>query len=251
MTSMTNAWTLAFVALSVFTAGVMRGFSGFGAALFAVPALSMVFPPASVAPVVMGLQVLSGLQTMRGDLPHILWRCAIPLALASVATAMIGAHLLVSTDPTAVRLAMGVIVLATVALLMSGWRFARVPGLVPTALVGACSGLLNGFAAMGGPPLVAYFLGGPFEALAVRATMTMIFTAQSAMSLASIAFMGDLSWHTLLYVAITYPAQAAGIVLGQRLFRKVGGAYYRRVCIIALGVLAVLLIARSAWTLLD
>jgi hypothetical protein len=247
---MSQAWTWIFIGLAMFGSGVMRGFSGFGAALFAVPAMSMAFPPAFVAPVVMGLQVLAGAQTLRGDWAQILWRCGLPLAISSVAATFIGARLLVDTDPHAVRLAIGLIVLATVGLLLTGWRFARMPGSAPTVLVGACSGLLNGFSAMGGPPLVVYFLSGPFAIAASRATMNLIFTVQSTGSMISIAALGGLTRDILVATALAYPAQAAGIAVGHRLFLKVGNAYYRRVCILALGILSVLLIIRSVWSML-
>ncbi|EGI76434.1 sulfite exporter TauE/SafE family protein [Hylemonella gracilis] len=246
-----SVWTLAFVGLAIFAAGVMRGFSGFGAALFATPALSLVFPPAAIAPVMMGLQVFSGLQTLRTDWPHILWRRVGPLLACSVLVAPFGAWLLVGVPADAGRLAIGVIVLATALLLLSGWRAARAPGPVATALAGGGSGLLNGFSAMGGPPLVAYFLSGHFAASAARASMTFVFLGQNIVSLATIFALDGVPARFLPHLALALPAQVAGILLGQRLFERYGQAHYRRVCILVLGAVALLLIARAAWQLLS
>ncbi|HEY0296984.1 MAG TPA: sulfite exporter TauE/SafE family protein [Bordetella sp.] len=245
-----HPWTLAFAGLAILASGTMRGFSGFGAALFGMPALSMVFAPALAAPIMTGLQILSSLQTVRHDRPHILWRQAIILSLVSSLAALAGARLLVAVDPSTSRLVMGCIVLATVVFLASGWRYSGQPRLGLTLSVGACSGLGNGFAAMGGPPLIAYFLGGPFSALAARATMTVIFAVQSTVSLLTLAALGSVSMRTLLYMAATYPLQAAGILLGQRLFLRHGDTHYRRVCVLILALLALLLIGRSAWSML-
>ncbi|WP_019936992.1 sulfite exporter TauE/SafE family protein [Bordetella sp. FB-8] len=242
-----HPWALAFAGLAMLAAGTMRGFSGFGAAMLGMPALSMVFPPALAAPIMTSIQVLSSLQTARADRPHILWRQALILAAASGLAALVGARLLVVTTPCVSRLIMGCIVLAAVAVLASGWRYRSQPRLGLTLSAGAFSGLGNGFAAIGGPPLVAYFLGGPFSPLNARATMTIVFAAQSAVSLLTLAAMGKVSLHTLLFVLIAYPLQAAGIVLGRRLFLRHGDSHYRRVCILILALMALLLIARSAW----
>ena len=242
-----HPWALAFAGLAMLAAGTMRGFSGFGLAMLGMPALSMAFPPALAAPIMTGMQVLSTLQTVRADRPHILWRQALVLAAVSGLAALVGARLLVAADPSVSRLIMGCIVLAAVVILASGWRYHHPPRLGLTLSVGACSGLGNGFAAIGGPPLVAYFLGGPFSPLSARATMTVIFGVQSAVSLLTLSAMGNVSVHTLLFVLIAYPLQAVGIVLGRRLFLRHGDSHYRRVCILILALMALLLIARSAW----
>ncbi len=245
-----HPWALAFAGLAMLAAGMMRGFSGFGAAMLGMPALSMVFPPALAAPIMTSIQVLSSLQTAGEDRPHILWRQALILGAASGLAALAGARLLVVANPSVSRLIMGCIVLAAVVVLASGWRYHRQPRLGLTLSTGVCSGLGNGFAAIGGPPLVAYFLGGPFSPLNARATMTIVFALQSAVSLLTLAAMGKVSLHTLLFVLIAYPLQAVGIVLGRRLFLRHGDSHYRRVCIVILALMALLLIARSAWDML-
>lgn len=245
-----HPWTLAFAGVAMLASGMMRGFSGFGLAMLGMPALSMVFPPALAAPIMTGMQVLSSLQTVGADRPHVLWRQALILASVSGLAALVGARLLVAASPSVSRLAMGCIVLAAVAVLASGWRYRGQPRLGLTLSAGTFSGLGNGFAAIGGPPLVAYFLGGPFSPLNARATMTIIFGAQSAVSLLALAAMGNVSVHTLLFMLVAYPLQAAGIVLGRRLFLRHGDSHYRRVCILILALMALLLIARSAWDML-
>lgn len=245
-----HPWTLAFAGLAMLASGAMRGFSGFGSAMLGMPALSLVFPPALAAPIMTSMQVLSSLQTVGPDRPHVLWRQALVLAAISGVAALVGAQLLVAANPSVSRLIMGCIVLAAVVILASGWRYHHQPRFGLTLSTGICSGLGNGFSAIGGPPLVAYFLGGPFSALNARATMTVIFGVQSAVSLLTLAAMGNVSSHTLLYVLIAYPLQAAGIVLGRRIFLRHGDSHYRRVCIVILALLALLLIVRSAWDML-
>src|ERR1700680_1749426 len=55
----------------IFAAALLRGFTGYGFGLAAVPLLSLVLPPAKVVPFVVMLQVIAGV----GGLRHAWWLC--------------------------------------------------------------------------------------------------------------------------------------------------------------------------------
>lgn len=230
---------------SVLFSGVLRGFTGFGSALFSVPILSLMFSPAQAVPVVMGLQVLSGLQTLHTDWPQIDGKSALPLCLAGSAASVAGVGLLVNLSPDVVRIAIGCIILVAVGLLVLGWRFSKVPGLFTTSAVGAASGVLNGFSAMGGPPLIVYFLGGPFSPHAARATMTCVFMVQGAVSLASVAWLGGVSQSTLLSTAALFPLLAVGTIIGSWAFKIASARVYRATAIVTLTSLALVLLMHT------
>lgn len=231
--------------LAILLSGVLRGFTGFGSALFSVPVLSLMFSPAEAAPVVMGLQVLSGLQTLRRDSSYVDIKSALPLCITGAAFSVVGAALLVSLSPHIVKMAMGCIVLIAVVFLIVGWRFSKIPGLLATSAVGAMSGVLNGFSAMGGPPLIVFFLGGPFSPHAARATMTFIFMVQGGVSLATVAWLGDVRATTLLLTCALFPVLALGTWLGSQAFNVATPRIYRGVAITTLTILALFLMGNA------
>ena len=57
--------TLFVAVFGVFAAAVLRGFTGFGFGLAAVPLLSLALPPAKVVPFVVVLQVIVGVGGVR------------------------------------------------------------------------------------------------------------------------------------------------------------------------------------------
>ena len=57
--------TLLIAMFGVFAASVLRGFTGFGFGLAAVPLLSLALPPAKVVPFVVVLQVIVGVAGLR------------------------------------------------------------------------------------------------------------------------------------------------------------------------------------------
>ena len=57
--------TLLIAVFGVFAAALLRGFTGFGFGLAAVPLLSLALPPAKVVPFVVTLQVINGVSGLR------------------------------------------------------------------------------------------------------------------------------------------------------------------------------------------
>jgi hypothetical protein len=67
---------LAFVLLSAFCAALLRGFTGFGFAIAAVPLLSLGLPPARVVPLAVLMQLLASLLDLRAAARITDWRSA-------------------------------------------------------------------------------------------------------------------------------------------------------------------------------
>ena len=61
--------TLLIAVYSILTAALLRGFTGFGFGLAAVPLLSLALPPAKVVPLVVVLQVIVGVAGLRQAAP--------------------------------------------------------------------------------------------------------------------------------------------------------------------------------------
>ncbi len=176
-------------------------------------------------------------------------RSAVQLSLPGVVTSLAGIGLLVSLPEPTLRLCMGLIVLGAVVVLASGWRFERRPGPLLTFGVGAVSGLLNGFSAMSGPPLVLYFLGGPFSPATARASMTSIFMVQGFVSLFGLLLVGALNWQALLVTVLLYPVLAFGTWLGTAAFYRASTKAYRQVAVGTLAILAAVLMLQAVRSL--
>ncbi len=245
--SLPSVSSLFILLISVLCSGVLRGFTGFGSALFAVPILSLFMAPLEAASVVMGFQVLSGLQTLSSDWEYIDTKSIIPLCLAGSLASILGSILLVNMSPQAAKLIMGVIILIAVFCLTAGWRFKKSPDSFIIASVGTLSGLLNGFSAMGGAPLIVYFLSGPYTPQTARATMTCIFMLQGAVSLASVVYQGATTLHTFILIIAMFPFLAIGTGLGTWAFRVAPPFVYRWVAIATLSLLAIGIIIQTSY----
>src|SRR3546814_12053521 len=83
--------------------------------------------------------------------------------------------LLVAVDPQAMRWAISLSILLAVGVLASGWRLKRALSTAGTAAVGGLSGLAGGAAALYGPPLILFWLGGPAGAAPGRDNLYALF----------------------------------------------------------------------------
>ena len=239
----------ALMGLTVLGSGFLRGFTGFGFAVFSVPILSVFIPPTTAVPILMGLQVVSGLQTIRGDRQHIAWHSAGPLLAAALITTGLGAFLLAWLSAAALQLAIGLAGLLAVAALSVGKTLPNRPGIGVALGVGAVSGLLNGMSAMGGPPLVVYFLGYAFPPAAARSTMTFLFMVMGGLSLFLFSRLQTVSPDVWVAIPCLFPFLAAGTALGSWRFRRSTDRSYRTVAMAVLVLVGVLSMANGARSL--
>lgn len=226
-------------------AGILRGFTGFGFALAAVPAMTLVAAPDEVVPCVMLLQVVAGAQLLPRTWHDVDWGAVRPLLVAALVATPLGTWLLADLPADPMRALIGATVLAAVLLLGSGLQLAREPSLAARLGIGFVSGLLNGSTAMAGPPVIVYFLATRRTATASRASLLMYFFVLSVAGTASVVVAGLVSGRTLLLAALMFPALTLGNALGDRWFARSSGELYRRTALGVLAALAVLAIARA------
>ena len=94
-----------FITISgVFLAAVLRGFTGFGFGLAAVPLLSLALPPAEVVPLVVTLQVVIGLGGLRAAWTECDWQAVGALIPGLLAGVPIGFVILTMVPANPVRL---------------------------------------------------------------------------------------------------------------------------------------------------
>ena len=230
---MADAWQ--WVGL-VFLAGLLRGFTGFGFGLTAVPLLSLVMAPARAVPIVLLLQMLVSTAGLRDAVRQCDWRSIRLLALGAVVGTPLGAVALAHLAAAPVRLVIAVVVAGGAVVLAGGLRLRRAPsgwGVLP---FGVLSGLFNGLAGIPGPPVIAFYLASPVATGIARASMIVFFLATSIIALAPLAWLGLLGRGSLLNAAIGLPAVLFGSWLGGRMYRGGADRHYRRVALAAAAV---------------
>jgi uncharacterized protein len=209
-------------------AGLVRGFSGFGAAMVFIPLAGVVVRPEVAVPL---LFIADNLATLHITLPSFrrcCWPEILPLMVGATLTLPLGVALLVSVDPVAMRWAISLTILLSVAVLASGWRLQQALPLPGTAAVGGLAGLAGGAAALYGPPLILFWLGGRSGAAQVRDNIYAIFGLLSVIAGVTQWLNGLLTLDVLREAMILLPVYILATLVGARLFHRASDGLYRQ-----------------------
>jgi uncharacterized membrane protein YfcA len=115
-------------------------------------------------------------------------------------------------------------------LLTSGWRYKGQPTPPTTVSVGLLAGIFSGAAQVGGPPVVAYWLGRAIPATTVRANIVLYFAASMVIGVATYLASGLLNTSVVGLALVAGPIYGLGLVVGSYLFGLAGEATFRRIC---------------------
>jgi uncharacterized protein len=225
------AGTLAFLLAITFAASLARGFSGFGAALIFIPLASALVGPKTAVPL---LLVTDGIMAA-GMIPNAVRRAdrrsVFTMGIGAVVGVPTGTWLLTSLDPLVLRWCIVALATAMLALLLSGWRYRGRPKPPLTVLVGLVSGFFSGAAQVGGPPVVAYWLGSTTSAATVRANIVLFFAITSVFGAVGYVWGGLITLHVLAVAAVIAPVYGFGTWAGSRMFGLASDQTFRRICL--------------------
>lgn len=221
----------AAVAATAFVAGVMRGFSGFGAALIISPVLSLAVGPRTAIPAILIVMTITSLQLVPQASKEANWGVVLPLAFGGALGLPLGAWVLVSVNPEIMRRAISGIVIVFALMMLVGWRFRGRIGPAVTALVGVVGGFISGAAAAGGPPVVMFLLAGPENAARNRAAIILYFFLTQIAAILIFWTAGLLSVRALWIALPMVPTILLGTWLGARMFGKASDELYRRIAL--------------------
>jgi uncharacterized membrane protein YfcA len=232
--------SIAGVAITALVAGLARGFSGFGAALIFVPMASAIVGPRLAVPLLLVIDIAMTIGMVPGAFRKADRREVSVMAIGALVGVPLGTAVLTHLDPLVLRWGIVVLVFALLILLISGWRYRGRPKAPLTVLVGAVAGFCAGSTQIGGPPVVAYWLGGAAEATIVRANIVLYFEISSMISLTNFALSGLIVRDLIPLSLITAPLYGIGIYGGSRLFGAASDKTFRRISLGLIALAAVL-----------
>ncbi|MGL5011321.1 MAG: sulfite exporter TauE/SafE family protein [Paracoccaceae bacterium] len=238
---------LVWIAVAIFVAGFVRGYSGFGFSAMVIAASGVVTNPLQFVAVVVILETAMSLQAAKGAGPDVDWR-RVWLLMAGAAVGLpLGLWVLTSLPENMARVAISILVLTMCFVLLAGWRLGReVHGAPSNMGVGLLSGLANA-PGMGGLPIVPFFAAQPMPPAVFRATLSAYFPLLDLYSAPLYFMAGLVSWDTRWASLIALPLTFLGNWLGGRHFFGTDPQDFRRFAILLLAGLAILGLIKAMW----
>jgi uncharacterized protein len=236
---------LAAAAVMTFGAAVIRGLTGFGMAIILVPLLGLLVAPAQAVVLAIVLQLLIGPVGLGKILRDAHRPSAVPLSAVAMAVTPLGIAALTAVPPDVARLLIAVVALAAFALILlpqlpAGHR----PGPMAIGLTGAASGVLNGFAAMPGPPVVPFYLRQSIDPSEARASMMLVFFATAMAGTMAAWWAGLIDGPLLALAMLLFAPMILGNWLGGMAFGRVPDPLWRSIVGGVLGIAGAGAVAR-------
>lgn len=231
--------------LIIFVAYTVKGLSGFGSGLIAIPLLAFFLPLPFIVPV-LGLLSYSGTLMQSVQLHRqVVWRDMLPLIPFSLLGISIAIWLLVNVASGQLVMALGVFVLiyAIYSLLPSKIHAGSRRWAI---LAGACGGMVGALFGTGGPFYVVYLKMRRLDKRQFRATIAMIFLVDGGARMAGYALNGLFTAQVLTLVGILLPVLVAGMYVGHHLHIRMDQARFNQVISLLLLISGVMLIIK-AW----
>ena len=228
----------------IFLAYTVKGLSGFGSGLIAIPLLAFMFPLTFIVPV-LGLLSYSGTLMQSIHLrKQVAWRDMLPLIPFSLLGIFIAIWLLVNVDANKLVMALGVFVL-----LYSIYSLLPLPvhaGGRQWAIAAGCSGgMVGALFGTGGPFYVVYLKMRQLDKGPFRATIAMIFLVDGGARIVGYSISGLYTLQTLWLSLILFPVLLFGMYVGHHLHVRIDQQRFNQVISVLLMVSGIILMIKS------
>lgn len=214
--------------------GLVRGTTGFGAAMVMAPPLAVLLGPRTAVPVTLLLETFAAAPMLPAAARIARWPVIVPISLTAILTVPLGAWLLDGVDPLWSRRLIALTVIVFALALLSGRRYQGEHRRGTSLGLGLLSGTMLGATSIGAPPVILYLLSGPDPVAVTRANLTMYVVVISAAGLAMLGLKGLLPAATLQMAGWMAIPFVIGVVVGSRLFSRFSDQRFRQLTMVIL-----------------
>lgn len=228
----------------IFLAYTVKGMSGFGSGLIAIPLLAFIFPLSFIVPV-LGLLSYSGTIMQSIHLrKQVVWRDMLPLLPFSILGIAVAVWLLVNIDARILVTTLGVFVLIySVYSLLPVADFSGKRGWA--VIAGSFGGMVGALFGTGGPFYVAYLKMRQLDKGQFRATIAMIFFVDGGVRIGGYAIAGLYNEKVLWMLLMLFPLLLLGMYTGHHLHIKIDQKRFNQLISAMLFISGIMLIYKS------
>ena len=234
-----------WICIAVFVTGLIRGLSGFAAALIGLPLLVFFLDIRTVVPLVTLLGASSTIMLLFQLWKHLEWKEVYPLVIGFLPGIVIGVFFLKTLDKRILQMLLG-IVLSSYSLYSLLFKLSKTEMRKRWAyLFGFFAGNLRGAIGAGGPAIVIYTSMQPWNRNKVKVTIQGFFIVSAVITVFVHASAGLITATVLKCFLVSLPALALGTLTGSYLYGFVKEETYRKIIFILLAILGLMTIYKA------
>lgn len=231
----------------IFLAGYIRGYSGFGASMIIVIGLSLFFPIQKIVPAILMLEVLASSYLLPKVFKQVDWKSLSILLIGVFIGTPLGVYFLKTLPDKPMQAAVAIIVITLIPLLWRGFSLKQMPGKASTVGTGLISGVINGSAAIGGPPVVLFYFSSPKGTDISRASLIAFFLVTDIIGSGICAISGLIDVSTIITTGCFFIPLVLGLTLGSHSFFKTDPEIFRKRVLGLLAFMALTTLGKAIW----
>jgi hypothetical protein len=246
---MITAWSIIALSLIIFISSIVRGFTGFGLALVAVPLIQFFMPVTDTAVFIAVINVIFSLLYFRKSKEIVKDQPLGTMALWTGIGVAAGTVILKFVNPAYIQLIWGVLIIFIVIFLVRGLNLNIRSERTALTLSGMFGGILAGATGITGPP-VAIILSSrktPKEKFNAIISIFILFAVSYALLFYLIT--GLIRKEVILLALCSIPALLAGLYTGDRLVSHISQKTFTTVVYIVLVIMGFITLYKGAKTL--
>lgn len=217
----------------ILMSSLLKGMTGFGFALLAIPFLSLIYPIKVLVPAMTIFNLVTSVILLLKIRERISWYYFIPMFVASLGGIPLGIYLLDYLNENVLRIIIGVILVFLSLKMLSGIPLARRFRDKPIFFAGFLSGILSGSVSLGGPPLVIAMNRKNYSKDFFRGVFAWFSVFSSFFALAGFYAKGLIPADSLNISLYYTPLLLLGSTIGNKLASVVNADKFKRVVVVA------------------
>lgn len=242
---MDQTLTVLTVALCLMLGGVLKGATGAGAPLFAVPALALLFDVRFAIIVMLVPNMMTNIWQgwrFRQHLPETAF--LVPLLIGSVVGVLLGTYLLATVPLTVLPLFLAAAVFGYVTLRLSrpDWVLGMPQARRLALPIGTLAGVLQGASGISAPVSITFLNAIRLPRPVFIATISLFFAAFGIFQLLALWGSGVADTQGLLISLFALVPIAAGMPIGAAIAKRVSAAVFDKALLVLLTVIALRLV---------
>ncbi|MEP3528830.1 MAG: sulfite exporter TauE/SafE family protein [Sulfitobacter sp.] len=231
---------VAWLALAVIVAGLVRGFAGFGSAMIIMPAAASVLSPVEAILFMTAAELIGPLPNLPDALRQGSPREVGRLLLGVLIGMPLGLWGLSMMSPDGFGWIVSGVVLTLLVLLLAGWRYHGPLGARLVAATGALGGFMTGFAGIAGPPVILLYMASRRPAAVIRANFLLYLLGIDLLLFAMLAATGQVVWSVLVLGLLAGVPNILANIIGARSFDPNKEQLFRAVAYIVIAASAII-----------
>ena len=230
-----------YVALIAFFSGLVKGTSGFGSSLVAVPLLLLIYPKSEIVVMMITFNVILNsllLFDNKSFDPKIIKDVWV-IAVFGIVFTFIGLFFLMDMDDNYIKYLAAVLILLAISNRVFNFKFTLKDNFINQALTGIFSGLGNGVATIDGPPVVFFLTGIRAPKLKFKNTLASYFLFLGIASVVMLTVNGEYSVDILLNAGYIVIFGVLGVFSGMKVSKGLNEERFEKIIIVLLVFLGI------------